>query len=172
MSSAPLQTVLMGGLRYPNGAKLGKAFALMAACKPSIRQLHLIRLNQISGDDLMQLAPRQCSSRSKAQDETTDLKANFPCLQKEVLTRVSDESSPPSGCASEQFPERETFLQKLEALSILECPGVSDAGLAAVLAHTDSLLQIVLVPDDSRAGLGPSNPQTVQGDSSLLKSEV
>lgn len=159
---------MAGGLRYPNAAKLTRAFSLMATYKACIRRLHLTRLDHLTSDDLLQLTPEaSCSRRSSRKIETTLVEGSVLCLHTTCQERLSDGThadgarASASGTGEDPVRSCEGLLANLQALSVVECPKVSDAGLAAVLKHTASLQQVVLVPDDDGLVQGHSSPRIV-----------
>lgn len=168
LSAAPVHTLMAGGLRYPNKAKLTRAFSLMGTYKTSIRRLHLIRLDCITGDDLLQLTSAVRSSRRTSRRvETTFVAGSVLCLHTTCQERLSDGThadstrASASGTLDGRVCAEGGILEELEALSVIECPKVSDAGLAALLKHTVSLHQIVLVPDDDGVVHGHGSPRMV-----------
>lgn len=160
---------MAGGLRYPNTASLTRAFSLMATYKTSIRRLHLIRLDRVTGDDLLQLTPEaRASRRSSRKVETTLVEGSALCLHTTCQERLSDGTHADSTRASSSsgkfdYTERveDGLLGRLEALSVIECPKVADTGLAALLKHTRSLQQVMLVPDDDGVVPGYTSPRMV-----------
>lgn len=170
---------MAGGLRYPNAATLTHAFSLMATYKTCIRRLHLTRLDQLTGDDLLQLMPEASGSRrSSRRIETTLVEGTVLCLHTTCQERLSDgthaDGAKASASGMGEGPVRlsEGFLGSLQALSVVECPKISDAGLAALLKHTASLQQVVLVPDDDGFVQGHSPRMVMHGAIPLQQNEV
>lgn len=180
LSAAPVHTVMAGGLRYPNAAKLTRAFSLMATYKTCIRRLHLTRLDHITGDDLLQLTPAATySRRSSRKIISTIVEGSVFCLHTTSQERLSDGShadgakASASGTCEDPIGAPEGLLGRLEALSVVECPKVSDSGLAAVLKHAVFLKQIVLVPDDDGVLPGHGGPRTVlHGGAAVQQNQV
>eukprot|EP00892_Ulva_mutabilis_P000652 jgi/Ulvmu1/10588/UM065_0042.1 len=167
LSAAPVNTLMVGGLHYPNKAKLTRAFSLMATYKSSIRRIHLIRLNCITDDDLLQLVTEASDRRASRRLESTFVQGSSLCLHTTCQERLSDGThadsarTSTSGVLDNGTCDKSGILVRLEALSVIECPKLSDFGVAALLKHTVSLQQIVLVPDDDGVLPGYATPFTV-----------
>lgn len=145
----------------------------MAAYKPTVRSLHLIRLENLTGSDLMLLTsdtPERTSWCGQVAEETSlerlssslpsslhsdsgleFLSAHIQQASQASHVRSSRERMSAEGSYSWPGAAAATIgcvAQRLTAFSVMECSKVSDEEVAAFLAHTANLEFVSLVPDD------------------------
>jgi hypothetical protein len=151
-----------GGLRYPNSSDMTRALSLMAVYKRSIRSLHLMRLENLTGSDLMLLAASDSSDRIVMDDRTPErLSSSLPNGLEPLASRISmapsSKALSSSGSSSCGSSRAWCFAHNLTAFSLMECSKVTDHELAAFFQATANLEFVALVPDDHVTSTGVSS---------------
>ena len=158
---------------------MSRSLSLMAAYKPTVRSLHLVRLENLTGSDLMLLAantPAQTSCCGQETDESPldclfcsmpcslhsgagleSLSAHIQQASQASHVRSSREKMSSGGSFTEAAAGMVCLAHRLTAFSMMECSKVSDKELAEFFAHTKNLEFVSLVPDDFVTSMGMSS---------------
>lgn len=155
----------------------------MAIYKPSVRSLHLVRLENLTGSDLMLLTSNTPERTSWCGQEPDDvplerlsnsmpssmpsesglepLAAHIQQASQASHVRSSREKMSTGGSSSGNSSSTGCVAHNLTCFSMMECSKVTDQELAEFFTHTKNLEFVSLVPDDYVTSVGMSAHRTV-----------